>query len=391
MSDLILEKLIEDWDEDEKAGKRLPTSTGNKKENVIRTHDTATVYGQEQSALQQLNQYSLTGQSAKLRQQMLADQFVLKNIAIMGQWTTIYGAPNSGKTLITNWLLRESILSDAIDGERVYYINADDNYRGLVDKIELAEDWGMHMIAPHHNKFAVNQIPELLTELGNDGGARGAVVVLDTLKKFTDLMDKRAASQFGIAARGFVSTGGTLIALAHTNKHPDGDGKAVYQGTSDIVDDSDCCFVIDIIDKDERFDATTHSVEYTNIKARGDVDSKLGFTYEKSSGQQYTALLDTVKRLDGYCLKEIKEKASIQAELDEDAAIIRTILALIKDGTVTKAKIIKEAHEISGESTARVKKVLEKRTGAIYRFGHRWSQHNEAHNRHVFAVLPTPS
>ena len=204
-------------------------------------------------------------------------------------------------------------------------------------------------------------------------------------------MDKRAASQFGIAARGFVSAGGTLIALAHTNKHVGADGKAIYSGTSDIVDDSDCCFIIDKISVDERFDATTHSVEFTNIKARGDVDSKLGFTYEKSSGQQYTALLDTVKRLDGYCLKEIKEKASIQAELDEDAAIIRTILALIKDGTVTKAKIIKEAHEISGESTARVKKVLEKRTGAIYRFGHRWSQHNEAHNRHVFAVLPTPS
>ena len=58
----------------------------------------------------------------------------------MGQWTTIYGAPNSGKTLITNWLLRESILTEAIDGEMVFYINADDNYSKLVEKIELAED-----------------------------------------------------------------------------------------------------------------------------------------------------------------------------------------------------------------------------------------------------------
>ena len=71
---------------------------------------------------------------------MLADQFILNNIRIMGQWTTIYGAPNSGKTLITNWLLRESILTEAIDGEMVFYINADDNYSKLVEKIELAED-----------------------------------------------------------------------------------------------------------------------------------------------------------------------------------------------------------------------------------------------------------
>ena len=247
MSEQSLEDLLKEWDEEDQIATSTLTPPAIERDDVVKTHPTATVYGQEQSALQQLNQYSLTGQSAKLRQQMLADQFVLKNIAIMGQWTTIYGAPNSGKTLITNWLLREALMSDAIDGERVYYINADDNYRGLVEKIELAEDWGMHMIAPHHNKFAVNQIPELLTELGNDGGARGAVVVLDTLKKFTDLMDKRAASQFGIAARGFVSAGGTLIALAHTNKHVGADGKSIYSGTSDIVDDSDCCFIIEKI------------------------------------------------------------------------------------------------------------------------------------------------
>ena len=41
--------------------------------------------------LDQLTEFSITGQSQKLRDQMLADIFVLKNIAIMGQWTTIYG------------------------------------------------------------------------------------------------------------------------------------------------------------------------------------------------------------------------------------------------------------------------------------------------------------
>ena len=119
------------------------------------------------------------------------------------------------------------------------------------------------------------------------------------------------------------------IALAHTNKHGGADGKAVFGGTSDIVGDSDCCFVIDKISVDERFGVATHTVEFSNIKARGDVSRKLGFTYEKSYGQQYAALLGSVKRLDGMRLEEIKEKASVQAELEEDAAIIRAICTLI--------------------------------------------------------------
>ncbi|MDA9735298.1 hypothetical protein N9V16_07295, partial [SAR116 cluster bacterium] len=183
---------------------------------VYQIQNTTNIYAEKQTPLEQLSEFSITGQSKKLREQMLADQFILQNIAIMGQWTTIYGAPNSGKTLITNWLLREAIVSEEVDGEMVFYINADDNFKGLVEKIELAEEWGMHMIAPHHKNFTVNQVPELMARMADNRCAHGAIVILDTLKKFTDLMDKRIASQFGVAARGFISSGGTLIALAHT-------------------------------------------------------------------------------------------------------------------------------------------------------------------------------
>ena len=61
------------------------------------------------------------------------------------------------------------------------------------------------------------------------------------------------------------------------------------------------------------------------------------------------------------------------------------------DGTVSKSKIVREANAISGQSAARVRKVLDKRTGAIYELGHRWQQHTEAHNKQVFEILPTPS
>ena len=90
-------------------------------------------------------------------------------------------------------------------------------------------------------------------------------------------------------------------------------------------------------------------------------------------------------------MEEIKQQANIKAELNDDAVIIKAICKLIEDGTVTKDKIIKGVYELSGESVRRVKKVLEQRTGNVYELGHRWTQHKEAHNRHVYAVLPTPS
>ena len=365
-------------------------SLGKAKNNIVRHISPTNVPEPALNSLRELTKYSITGQSAELRKKMLVEKFVLKDIALMGQWTVIYGAPNSGKTLITNWLLRESIMSDDIDGEVVHYINADDTFAGLIQKIELAENWGMHILAPGHKGLVVGQVMDLLSRLGDDGSATGTVVILDTLKKFTDLMDKKLASQFGVTARGFVSAGGTLIALAHTNKHVGVDGKRIPSGTSDISDDSDCVFVIDKISSDERDGETTHTVEFTNIKARGDVSSKVGFSYKKLLGQSYHDLLSTVKPIDRTHLEEVKEQAHAQSALDDDVSVIETVCQLIEGGTVTKDKIIKCTHDLTGESISRVRSVLEQRAGLEYARGHRWSVSKGANNRYIYAVLPTP-
>ena len=167
---------------------------------------------------------------------------------MLGQWTTIYAAPNTGKTLLTLWLLKENLLSNNLDGDFVFYVNADDNFKGIVEKTELAEQWGFHIIAPNQKGFSTSQITELMVDLAETGEARGVIIILDTLKKFTDLMHKRDASEFGIISRSFISAGGTLICLAHTNKHKNAEGKSIYSGTSDIRDDSDCAFIIDKVE-----------------------------------------------------------------------------------------------------------------------------------------------
>ena len=87
--------------------------------------------GQE-TALDRLHGFSITGNSKSMRQQMLDDVFVLQDIAILGQWTTLYASPNTGKTLLTLWLLREALGELTVDGHYVFYVNADDSFKGTV-------------------------------------------------------------------------------------------------------------------------------------------------------------------------------------------------------------------------------------------------------------------
>ena len=47
------------------------------------------------------------------------------------------------------------------------------------------------MVAPNLNGFNSSEIAHLMIELTETGEAKGVVIILDTLKKFTDLMQKK--------------------------------------------------------------------------------------------------------------------------------------------------------------------------------------------------------
>lgn len=340
--------------------------------------------GQE-TAFDRLQGFSITGSSKAMRQQMLEDTFVLKDLALLGQWTVFYGAPNAGKTLITLWLLKEVLESLTLDGDHVFYINSDDNYRGLVEKVALAEKWGFHMIAPNQKSFKNSDIIELIIELAESGEARGTVIVLDTLKKFTDLMQKREAAEFGIISRSFVSSGGTLICLAHVNKQKNSEGKSVFAGTSDIRDDADCAFIIDKVGGQLFEDEI--AVEFVNHKARGDVSERVSFSYSKRYGQSYAELVESVARIDDQKVDQLKLKAEVTQKLDEDAAAISAVFNAIKAGITSKAAIIKNAGHETGISHKTIRRVLDEREGAVYSLGHRWQVEIGKHNKSTYSIL----
>lgn len=341
-----------------------------------------------QSILDQVRGFSITGQSTELKRKMLSDVFIMDRIAILGQWTAIYAAPGTGKTLLTLWMLRDQISKGLIQGNQVFYVNADDNYKGMTEKLEIAEEFGLQVFVPNFNGFGVDQMLPFMKSLAKSGQAHGIIFVLDTLKKFTNLMDKQTSSEFGNTAREFISAGGSLIVLAHTNKHKDVEGKGIYSGTSDIVDDADCVFIINKLGESDEFAGKKTTVEFSNIKSRGDVASMLGFTYS-TGGQSYSDLLDSVIRIDEKTLKGSKQQIDAEKQLASDTGIIEAACLAIKVGINTKDALIKEIKRTTSESTASARRIVEARTGNDYGQGHRWAVETGGHNAKIFSVLPT--
>jgi len=336
------------------------------------------------SALDRLYSTTANGESTAMKLQMGTDKYVLKDLAILGQWTVIYAGPNTGKTLLTQWLLREAVNTGEIDGNKVFYANCDDNFKGGVGKLEIAEDVGYQILLPNVKGFKQDTLLATMQAISVAGEASGVVIVLDTLKKFTELMDKRTATSFGNTARGFVSAGGTLICLAHINKHKGEDGKSIHTGTSDIRDDSDCVYMIEHIGSSDTLDGTIHTVQFENTKSRGDVADKVAFQYTKTKGSGYRALLDSVHRVDTTQVEQVQQQVSEveQRQLDKDA--IEIIKAAIVNGCFTKTSIEKFVTSTSDLSFRNTRKTLAEYEGRL------WAAKRGEKNSTLYTLIESP-
>ena len=330
-----------------------------------------------------LTQFSLNGSSKEMESKMLEDKFVLGRMAILGQATAFYAKPNAGKTLMTLWLLIDAVKRNEIEGNKVFYINADDNHKGLVCKLKLAEKHGFHMLAPSYNGFNSNDFLPMLNTIISQGTASGTVIILDTLKKFTDVMDKKIGTEFGKVVRAFVSNGGTVIMLAHTNKHRDSDNKVIFSGTSDIVDDIDCAYTLDITSEDP-FNRT---VIFENFKSRGDVVKKISYSYSAAEGQDYYELFNSVEQVDEARAAKLQSEKVIDEKLIKNELIIDAALEAISEGINTKTELAERVRASTGKSLIKVHAALKEHQGNDYVKGHRWRVSKADKNKHVYISL----
>ncbi len=332
-----------------------------------------------------LRNFVLNGQSGAMTASMLTDTFILGRLALLGQWTAFYAKPNHGKTLLVIWQLIQAIKSGAIKGADVFYINADDTHKGLVFKLTLAEKHGFNMLAPGHQGFKPAMLADILLRLIENGEASGKIIILDTLKKFTDIMDKKIATAFGEVVRQFISHGGSVIVLAHVNKHRGEDGKVIFSGTSDVVDDADCAYTLDIVQDNPA--SRTRTVKFDNIKSRGDVALTASYTYDHMEGATYQDRLDSIKPLNEAELKQAQEARCRDELLTKHSEAIEAITSCLLDDITLKTELIKEATERSTVSKAKITTALVDHTGAYPQLWCVEVRDKNAHNYHLNRIL----
>jgi hypothetical protein len=328
-----------------------------------------------------LDRHSLRGKSEDIRQQIIDEKPLLDRLVLSGQLTLWFGSTNAGKTLIFLSLLNDAIAEGRIDGQQVYYINADDSGSGLATKTELMEDLGCHTVAPGYRGFESHKLDELLTDMAAFGQAKGLFVILDTAKKFVDPMNKKDTSRFATICRSFSMKGGTMLVLAHTNKNAGADGKERYAGTADLPQDFDAAYTMNILSDqpDEKV------VEFTKFKGRGDSVGQIAYGFNNQSDLSYAERLASVIVVEPDQIDNFKRIAD-QAK---DSDVIDAVKAAIAEGTMSKMEL---AAHVSGKLSAgrnAVIKIIERYEGKDMS-DHLWDFEVGARGRKTYRLHEVP-
>ena len=280
-----------------------------------------------------LDRYSITFKTEALQKLALDQEALLGPICFANQTTVLYAKPNTGKTLLLMKFMIDAVKENRIEGRRCYYINADDNPAGIVEKAELLQPYAINLIAPGLEGFEAKLFWPILEQMTSDGTARGCVVVLDTAKKVTNLMDKHEGSQFGTFSRSFIMAGGTLVANAHTNKRLEADGSSIFAGTSDIVDDIDCAYMIEEIPSGGG--EAEKLINLRNIKKRGNNPREVAYAYSTAPNLSYADILASLRQPSD----EDLGRARIAAGRERDAELITTIEECLHEANLSKTEL----------------------------------------------------
>ena len=342
-----------------------------------------------------IDDFVLNGLSTEMEKQMLEDKFILGRLAILGQMTVIYAAPNTGKTLLTIWGLIEKIKTGEINAKNIYYINADDNFKGLTQKLKLAEQYGFNMLAPGHAMpgkpvLKAGDMSRIFDSMIKAGATKGRILVLDTYKKFSSLMDKERGSGFNQTVRNFVSHSGSAILLAHVNKYRDAEKKVIYAGTTDLKEDADCSYTLDTISEDSA--SGTRTVKFENIKNRGDVDMEAIYQYDFRPETPYFTKLKSIAEVNEAELKKIEKRIKLDERFKRNLRAIEAIAETLKSGICEgKVAIVKETVERSELNKKYIETALVQHTGTRVREFQFWKLTIGERGTQIYELNPEAS
>ena len=304
-----------------------------------------------------LTKHSLLGSEDDVAKFAVTAVALIGMVLLMSQFGMIYAEPNTGKTLLVIALLLNAIEEGRLDARLLYYVNADDNAGGLLEKLQLFREVGAHTLVPGYKGFEPENLIDLMLTMIKNRQCVGVVLVIDTLKNFTDLMDKKKSAQLGRVARRFQNAGGTFIGLAHTNKKPGPNGKPIYAGTTDFLEACDvACYILPV--------GTAPNgdkvVKFELFKRRGGGNQNEAYSFSGASDISYHQLVASVQKIDPDQMQKYEHAGQIIA----DKLVIDGICNVLSDGPQQKMALARTVAGLTKASRRQVVEILERYTGS---------------------------
>ena len=239
------------------------------------------------------------------------ERFIFENLIINQHIVVICAEPNAGKTTIMNWVCSQ--VSETTD---VRYINQDCSGSDLKAYQQFAQSNGFQLL-----NFDITNTEDrhFLETLESCDDLTNKLYVIDTLKKFVDLMGKSSVKAFMKRLRKLCNKGATFVLLAHTNKHKTNEGLPVYEGVGDVK--SDCDELIYLLPQDNNDGSKT--VTTLLDKTRGPLEP-ITFTIAPDRSVSQSGYVDLVM--------ENRRKA--------DDSIVQTISRVLEAGSKVQKDIV---------------------------------------------------
>jgi hypothetical protein len=174
---------------------------------------------------------------------MAEAEFLIPNMIVRGHVAAYVSPGNGGKTTLFVYLC-EAL---AAMGLQVLYVNVDGSPSDLKRHHAHAAKHGYKVIAPDAKagKSTDDVLAIFKSIAAGNADCSGIVFIIDTLKKFLDVINKKEAKEFYKLLRAITVKGATICLLGHTNKYKGEDGNHVFEGTADLRNDLDELIYLD--------------------------------------------------------------------------------------------------------------------------------------------------
>ncbi|KAB7887137.1 hypothetical protein [Poseidonibacter ostreae] len=317
-----------------------------------------------------INKYSMSKE--RLKNMEKNEINIVDEILFKGHITVIVARPNGGKTLLAKHWAKQI----AQNGYQLLYIFEDANMNNYKDMSETGFKCGFDVMASFANVGVSAE--DILKDISNladtEENLSKLVLVVDTFKKFVDVLGKDSVKRFYNIMRKITAKGGTVLTLAHANKHLNEDGNLVYDGTNDVKADCDTLYYLY---DDGDIHASTRYATLEGDKVRAVNGAKiLSFKFDRDN---YTA-----EKIDNVIDTRLLLKRNILVQANQ--TLVEDVNDAIMNGTTSQKALVEFIQDNSSMGRDKARGFL------VTLINHCWQRtkitSSDGKNQYSYSLIP---